>query len=87
MIQEITNFIDEIPESVFSYNLTLDEGLYIFVGLDNNGNLTEIETRLYKKDAELDSFFDKCLTLQTKVKPVAPRVETVLLVFMRTEPS
>jgi len=72
MIQEITNFIDEIPESVFSYNLTLDEGLYIFVGLDNNGNLTEIETRLYKKDAELDSFFDKCLTLQTKVKPVAP---------------
>lgn len=72
MIQEITNFIDEIPESVFSYNLTLDEGLYIFVGLDNNGNLTETETRLYKKDAELDSFFDKCLTLQTKVKPVAP---------------
>lgn len=72
MIQEITNFIDEIPESVFSYNLTLDEGLYIFVELDNNGNLTETETRLYKKDAELDSFFDKCLTLQTKVKPVAP---------------
>lgn len=72
MIQEITNFIDEIPESVFSYHLTLDEGLYIFVELDNNGNLTETETRLYKKDAELDSFFDRCLTLQTKVKPVAP---------------
>jgi CRISPR-associated protein Csh1 len=72
MIQEIVNFIDEIPKNVFSYNLKLDEGLYIFVELDNNGKLVNAKYQLYKKDADLDSFFDKCLTLQTKVKPVAP---------------
>ena len=72
MIQEIVNYIDEIPEEVFSYNLKLDEGLYIFVDLDNNGTLLNFEAKQYKKDIDLDAFFDKCLLLQTKIKPVAP---------------
>ncbi|TAF65412.1 MAG: hypothetical protein EAZ55_09125 [Cytophagales bacterium] len=49
MKTEIVNFVKDLPQEVFSYNLSLDEGLYIFVDLDENGNLISFEKGVYKK--------------------------------------
>lgn len=49
MKTEIVNFIRDLPQEVFSYNLSLDEGLYIFVDLDEKGNLISFEKDIYKK--------------------------------------
>ncbi|MDX2305282.1 MAG: hypothetical protein NW226_20905 [Microscillaceae bacterium] len=49
MKTEIVNFVKDLPQEVFSYNLSLDEGLYIFVDLDEEGNLISFEKGVYKK--------------------------------------
>lgn len=43
MINEITNFVDELKPEVFSKNLELFEGLYVLVDLNKAGNLLNID--------------------------------------------
>lgn len=49
MKTEIVNFVKDLPQEVFSYNLSLNEGLYIFVDLDEEGKLISFEKGVYKK--------------------------------------
>lgn len=73
---ELVNFINDLPEEVHTYNLSLDEGLYVFVDLDENGNLIGLEKDVYrkskKKDDEMNPFLKKCLDIQINVQPVSP---------------
>lgn len=62
MIKEIVNYVNEFPPELFSQNLTLGEGLYVFVDIDTEGNLISYEANTYKKSAEMNPFFQKCLT-------------------------
>lgn len=49
MKTELVNFVNDLPQAVFSYNLSLSEGLYIFVDLDEEGNLLGLEKQVYTK--------------------------------------
>jgi CRISPR-associated protein Csh1 len=82
MINEIVNFINDLPPEVFSYNSTLPEGLYIFIEVDENGNLTNIDEGgnivsadigVYKKGKDGNEFFHRCLLIRENVKPVSPQ--------------
>ena len=84
MIKEIVQFIDALPQAVFSKNLQLREGLYFFLEIEEeNGNpiLKNIESdgKLRKEDfgifsasTEMNPFFEKCLNLQVNSVPVSP---------------
>jgi len=43
MINEITNFVDELQPEIFSKNLQLSEGLYVLVDLNKAGNLLNLD--------------------------------------------
>lgn len=43
MIQEIINFVDTLPEEVFTNNLKPKEGLYVLLDIDENGNLLNVD--------------------------------------------
>ena len=76
MKTEIVNFINDLPAEVHSYNLSLEEGLYIFVDLHENGNLIGLEKEVYqksKKEGEINKFLKNCLDIQTNIKPVSPQ--------------
>ena len=49
MKTELVNFVDSLSPEVFSYNLELDEGLYILVDLDDDGKLLNFKKGVYKK--------------------------------------
>lgn len=76
MKTELVNFINDLPSEVHSYNLTLDEGLYVFVDLDENGNLIGLEKEIYRKpkegEGEMNPFLKKCLDIQIYIQPVSP---------------
>ncbi len=38
MIQEIINFVDTLPDEVFTNNLKPKEGLYILLDIDEKGH-------------------------------------------------
>jgi len=86
MIKELTNFVDELEKNnpdIFSKNLTLKEGLYIFLDLeerdeecilknaDSEGNIQSEDIQVYDKNAEWNHFFEKCLKIQTNSVPVS----------------
>lgn len=86
MIKEITNFVDELESNnpeIFSKNLELKEGLYIFLEVgerdgdcilkntDNEGNIIPEDYGIYYRETEWNSFFDKCLKIQTHSIPVS----------------
>jgi hypothetical protein len=50
MKTELVNFVDSLSPEVFSYNLELDEGLYILVDLDDEGALLSFKKGVYKKN-------------------------------------
>lgn len=86
MRTELVNFVNSLSPEVFSYNLELDEGLYIFVDLDDDGNLLSFEKGVHKKrerkekpETELEEqydltpdFWQKCLAIQINAQPVSP---------------
>ena len=86
MIREITSFVDELEKNnpdIFSKNLELKEGLYIFFELDeknedcnlknidSEGNIHSEDIQVYDKNAEWNPFFEKCLKIQTNSIPVS----------------
>ncbi len=86
MIHEITNFVDELEKNnpeVFSKNLPLREGLYIFLDIeekdgkcilknaDSSGNIQDEDVQMYDKNTEWNSFFERCLKIQTHSVPVS----------------
>lgn len=52
MKTELVNFVNSLSPEVFSYNLELDEGLYIFVDIDEEGKLLGFKKGLHKKKEE-----------------------------------
>jgi CRISPR-associated protein Csh1 len=86
MIKEITNFVDELEKNnpdIFSKNLNLKEGLYIFLDFeekdgkcilknaDSDGNIKKEDIKVYGKNAEWNHFFERCLKIQTNSIPVS----------------
>jgi len=86
MIKEITNFVDELEKNnpdIFSKNLNLKEGLYIFLDLEekddkcilknanSDGNISKEDINVYDKNAEWNHFFERCLKIQTNSIPVS----------------
>ena len=81
MIQEIINFVDTLPQEVFTYNLKPKEGLYILLDIDKHGNLinVNVEGKIHeedigfylKKDTELSPLIEKCLPLWMNTLPVS----------------
>ncbi|RMG21841.1 MAG: hypothetical protein D6730_17590 [Bacteroidetes bacterium] len=73
MIQEIINFVNTLPQEVFTYNLKPREGLYILVDIDEAGNLVNVDADgeimdedigIYqKKDEEIPLVVEKCFPL------------------------
>ena len=61
MIQEIINFVDNLPQEVFTYNLQPKEGLYILVDIDEQGNLVNAdkEGKIHEKDIGFFNFIKK----------------------------
>ncbi len=83
----MVNFVDKLEKTnsdIFSKNLILKEGLYIFLdiekqdetcvlkNIDKDGNILKKDLGLFTKETEMDSFFEKCLKLQTNSIPVSP---------------
>jgi len=81
MIQEIINFIEILPEEVFTNNLQPKEGLYIFLDIDEHGNLLNVDEEgkikeedigfYSKKDKEISPLIEKCLPLWMNTIPVS----------------
>ena len=83
MIKEITSFVDELEKNnpdIFSKNLELREGLYIFLEFDENCKLKNVDSdgkihsediQVYDKNAEWNPFFERCLKIQTNSIPVS----------------
>jgi len=86
MIKEITNFVDELEKNnpnIFSKNLHLKEGLYVFLDLeqkdgecilknaDSEGKIQSEDIKVYDKNADWNHFFEKCLKIQTNSIPVS----------------
>lgn len=81
MIQEIINFVDALPDEVFTNNLKPKEGLYILLDIDEQGNLVNVDEdgKIYeddiafysKNDEELSSTIAKCLPLWMNTIPVS----------------
>ena len=81
MIQEIINFVDTLPQEVFTNNLQPKEGLYILLDLDEQGNLVNVDEEgkineedigfYSKKDKELSPLLNKCLPLWQNTLPVS----------------
>lgn len=61
MKTELVNFISDLPVEAHNYNLPLDEGLYVFIDLDKNGNLKSFEKEVFEKGTAMMPFFSKCL--------------------------
>lgn len=72
MIQELTNFVKDLPPAVFSYKLQLEEGLYWVVDRNKEGFLEITERKNFKKDDELDDTLAWCLKAQMLLIPVSP---------------
>ena len=81
MIQEIINFVGSLPEEVFTYNLKPKEGLYVFLDIDEDCNLVNVDEEgqindedidfYSKKDEELSPLITKCLPLWMNTIPVS----------------
>ncbi|MFW5721350.1 MAG: hypothetical protein ACOCWW_03100, partial [Bacteroidota bacterium] len=80
------NFVDELEKNnpdIFSKNLTLKEGIYIFLDLeekdgecilknaDADRNIQSEDIQVYDKNSEWNSFFERCLKIQTNSVPVS----------------
>ena len=79
MIQEIINFIDTLPNEVFTNNLQPKEGLYILLDIDEEGNLINVDEE-GKIDNEDIGFYSK------KDKALSPLIEKCLPFWMNTLP-
>lgn len=85
MIKEIVQFVDLLPESTFSKNIQLKDGLYIFLdleeedrrpvlkNLDRNGKIREGDFGVWTSKMESSPFFEKCLQIQLNTLPVSPQ--------------
>jgi len=81
MIQEIVNFVDTLPQEVFTNNLQPKEGLYILLDIDERGNLVNVDEQgkikeedigfYSKKEKELSPLIEKCLPLWMNTIPVS----------------
>lgn len=81
MIQEIINFVDTLPNEVFTNNLKPKEGLYILLDIDEDGNLVNVDEDgkingedigfYSKKDEELSPLIERCLPLWMNTLPVS----------------
>ena len=81
MIQEIINFVDTLPNEVFTNNLQPKEGLYILLDIDEQGDLVNVDEKgriqkndigfYSKKDDELSPLIKKCLPLWMNTLPVS----------------
>lgn len=72
MINELVNFVNNLPSEVFSYNLKLKDGLYWIVGRGGQGSLHIVEKRNYKEGDEQDELLDWCLQVLKFLPPVSP---------------
>ncbi|MBN1414322.1 MAG: hypothetical protein JW973_04420 [Bacteroidales bacterium] len=68
MKTEIVNFINDLPQEVHSYNLKLDEGLYVFVHLDEDGKLLSSEKEFIEENSIKKEFYNTCLHRVTNSK-------------------
>ena len=59
MIQEIINFVDTLPEEIFTYNLKPKEGLYILLDIDENGNLTNVDGNGKINKSDIEKYLEK----------------------------
>ena len=81
MIQEIINFVDTLPNEVFTNNLQPKEGLYILLDIDEHGNLVNVDKSgkinsedidfYSKKDKELSPLIERCLPFWMNSLPVS----------------
>lgn len=70
MIQEIINFVDTLPNEVFTNSLQPKEGLYILLDIDEQGNLVNVDekgeineediSKYSQKDAIFSEHLNKC---------------------------
>ncbi len=73
MITEIVNFIESLPQEVFSWGEYAQKGLYIELSLDGKGRIVEeeppeIELLTAKKDEELSDLLQRCFHRQVLSK-------------------
>ncbi|MEX0721096.1 MAG: hypothetical protein WD059_10540 [Balneolaceae bacterium] len=71
MINEITNFVDELKPEIFSKNLELPEGLYLLVDIDQDGEILSNKVLSYKKNEEPEPIHFKFLEWVTNSNPVS----------------
>jgi len=79
MIQEIINFVDTLPQEVFTNNLQPKEGLYILLDIDEHGDLVNVDKDGKIKEEDI-GFFSK------KEKEISPLIEKCLPLWMNTLP-
>jgi len=85
MIKEIVQFVHQLPPDVFSKNLHLKEGLYMFFDIeevngnpilknvDQDGRIAEDDLKIWTSKSEPSPFFMKCLKIQINTLPVSPQ--------------
>jgi CRISPR-associated protein Csh1 len=59
MIQEIINFVDTLPNEVFTNNLQPKEGLYILLDIDEHGDLVNVDEEGKIKEEDIEKYLQK----------------------------
>ena len=59
MIQEIINFVDTLPDEVFTNNLQPKEGLYILLDIDEHGNLVNVDEEGKINEEDIGKYVQK----------------------------
>lgn len=81
MINEITNFVDELKAEIFSKNLELSDGLYVLVDLnkaenllnvDKSGNIQGADVLFVDNKTEAEPIHFELLEWQANSGPVSP---------------
>ena len=86
MIKEICQFVEIIEEQIpnifeegvklkegvyIALDIGLEDGKYVLKNVDENGNILKEDIGLYKKDEEINPFFEKCRLILQYSTPVS----------------
>ena len=59
MIQEIINFVETLPDEVFTHNLKPKDGLYVLLDIDKEGNLVNVDKEGKIKENDIEKYSEK----------------------------